>query len=150
MRIVGSVMSASLGWDPKRRRREEEEALEQLRKQKEGMVDLRAGLGRRGRPVTEREPALEETLKERWRAEVGADSNEMKLFLKVQAGDRGTGLSHWQLLKLVREVQPLLTEEQLMRWVLSTKCHFVKGDKYACFCSGGSDRLTLKSLGLTG
>ena len=122
-------MSASLGWDPKRRRREEEEALEQLRKQKEGMLDLRAGLGRRGRPVTEREPALEETLKQWWRAEVGADSNEMKLFLKVQAGDMGTGLSHWQLLKLVREVQPLLSEEQLMRWVLSTKCHFVKGDK---------------------
>ena len=108
-------MSASLGWDPKRRRGEEEEALEQLRKQKEGVVDLRAGLGRRGRPVTEREPALEETLKERWRAEVGDDSNDKKLFSKVQAGDGGTALSHWQLLKLVKEVQPLLTEEQLMR-----------------------------------
>ena len=77
VRIVGSVMSASLGWDPNRRRREEEEALEQLRKQKEGKVELRTGLRRRGRPVTEREPALEETLKERWRAEVGEDGNDI-------------------------------------------------------------------------
>ena len=83
MRVVGSVMSGSLGWDPHRRRKEEEEALEQLRKQRKEMMDLRAGLGRRGRLVTETEPALEETLKERWRAEVGADSNDRNHWQKI-------------------------------------------------------------------
>ena len=75
-------MSATLGWDPKRRGREEEEAFEQLRKQKEATLKLRSGLERRVKPVTEIEPALEKALKERWMAEVGDDTVAM--------------MSHWQ------------------------------------------------------
>ena len=112
-------MSASLGWDPKRRLREEKEALEQLRKQKEGVEKLRSGLGRRKRPVTdEREPALEEKLKEKWKAEVGEAKLIFQYFLRIKVGDNSTVLSHWQLERLVKEAQPLLTEQQLMRWVL--------------------------------
>ena len=83
-------MSATLGWDPKRRVREEEEAVEQLRKQKEAMMKLRAGLERRVEPVTEREPALEKALKERWRAEVGDDGEAM--------------MSHWEKITKIKFV----------------------------------------------
>ena len=74
-------MSASLGWDPKRRLMEEKEALEQLQKQKEGVVELRSGLGRRKRLVTdERESALEEKLKKKWKAEVGEETQIFQYF----------------------------------------------------------------------
>ena len=76
-------MSASLGWDPKRRLREEKEALEQLQKQKEGVLELRSGLGRRKRLVTdERESALEEKLKEKWKAEVGEAKQIFQYFFE--------------------------------------------------------------------
>ena len=118
MRVVGGVMAATLSWGPKRREAEEEEALDQLRKQKEAMMKLQSGLEQRGGPVNERDPALEEALRKSFRAEV-VDGNKAVM-------------GHWQLEKLAKEVQPLLTEEQLMRWVLFVSMvdhHFPQEDK---------------------
>ena len=91
VRVVGGVMSATLGWDPKRRGKEEEEAFDRLRKQKEAMLKLRSGLERRVGPVTERKPALDEALKERWRAEVRDDGIAV--------------MSHWQKVTKLKFIQ---------------------------------------------